>query len=97
MNLNTQKILKKRKPHIGFLHGSISLIGAIILSYLIMMVFSKYMPGDYAVKIIPSIIITPILISITGLWLLFSHTIILSLIKFLVSTILLSILIKVFS
>ena len=95
MNSNTHKQLKKRKPQIGFLHGTISLFGAIILAYLTMMVYSKYMPGDYAVKIIPSMILTPILISILGLWLLFSQKLSTCLFKFLLSSIMLILIIKV--
>lgn len=73
--------LNEQKPYIGFAHGFTCIIGAIILGYLCMMLFSKFMPGDYGVKIIPSIVLTPIMISLFGLWLLFSKSIFSSIIK----------------
>ena len=96
MNIRTFSKTNERKSKIGFFHGIISLIGGIILGYLIMMTFSKYMPGDYAIKIIPSIILTPIIITILGLWLLFSQTLTTSIIKFIIACAILFILIEVF-
>jgi len=96
MNLNTQRILKKKKSKIGFFHGTLSIIGGILLGYLIMMVFSMYIPGDNAIKIMPSIIVTPIAICIAGLWLLFSKTTIVCILKILLLSIILIFFIKVF-
>lgn len=93
--MNNIRNSNERKPRIGFLHGTLSILGGVILGYLIMMTFSKYMPGDYAIKIIPSIILTPIIISLSGLWLLFSQTINSSIIKFVIACIILFILLKV--
>jgi len=88
--------INEKKSNIGFFHGTLSICGGIILGYLVMMVFSKYTPGDYAIKIIPSVILTPIIISFTGLWLLFSPTLSSSMIKFIIACIILFILIKGF-
>ena len=85
----------EKKSNIGFFHGTLSLFGGVILGYLIMMTFSKYIPGDYAIKIIPSVILTPIIISISGLWLLFSQTLKSSIIKFTTACIVLLVLIEV--
>jgi hypothetical protein len=93
-NKNIHKVNRK-KSKIGFFHGILSLFGGVILGYLVMMTFSKYMPGDYAIKIIPSIILTPIIISLAGLWLLFSQTLMSNVIKFTTACTILFILIKV--
>ncbi len=85
-----------QKSKIGFTHGFTCIVGGIILAYLTMMLFSKFMPGDYGVKIVPSIILTPILICVFGLWLLFSKTIFQSLLKFIIPSIILFIIIKGF-
>lgn len=65
--------LYEPKSNIGWVHGSIACIGALICAFLTMMLFSALMFGDYAYKIVPSIILTPILITVFGLWLLFSE------------------------
>jgi len=85
--MNTKKTFKtnEQKSKIGFVHGSISIIGGIVLSYLFMMLFSKFMPGDYGVKIVPAIVLTPIFISLFGLWVLFSRSILYALSKLLIA------------
>ena len=74
--MNNKRIFKlnEQKSNIGFVHCCISTFGGIILAYLFMMLFSKFIPGDYGIKIVPSIVLTPIFMSIFGLWLLFSKT-----------------------
>ena len=82
MNNQTTITTKKMRSSIDLFRGLIAIFGDIILGYLIMMIFSKYMIGDNAIKIMPSIILTPVIISFTGLWLLFSKTLVISVIKF---------------
>ena len=79
-----KRYLLEPKSKIGFGHGSITIFGAIILAYLTMMIYSKFMIGDYGIKIVPSMILTPLLISIYALWLLFSNTIFNSIKKLLI-------------
>jgi len=95
MNSQKNSITNETKSKIGFVHGTISLVGGVILAYLFMMIFSKYFPGDYAVKIIPSIVLTPIVISIFGIWLLFSQSVRVSIIKFTIACILFVFIIEV--
>ena len=92
----TIQYLNAKKSNIGFVHGFISIFGAVLLSYLTMMCFSKYMPFDTAIKIVPAFILTPMLISFYGIWLLFSKTIIKSLIKLSTLSLVFIILLKVF-
>lgn len=87
--------LNEQKSNIGFVHGFTCIIGAVILGYLSMMIFSKFMPGDYGLKIVPSIVLTPITISVFGLWLLFSKSIFSSFIKLFVLSALFIIILKV--
>lgn len=87
---------KEQKSKIGFAHGSISIMGGIVLAYLFLMVFTKYMPGDYGVRIVPSIVLTPIFISIFGLWLLFSKSIFQAIFKFVLPCIFLLLILKAF-
>lgn len=84
--MNKKKFsINEQKSTIGFVHGSISIIGGIVLAYLSMMLFSKFMPGDYGIKIVPSIVLTPIVMSLFGLWLLFSKSILHSILKLLIA------------
>lgn len=85
--------LYEPKSSIGWVHGILACIGALICAYLTMMLFSALIPGDYVQKIIPSIILTPILISAYGLWILFSNSIILLLKKTILCSLLFIILI----
>jgi len=73
---NMKKNIYEPKSNIGWVHGFIACIGALICAYLTMMLFSTLMYGDYAYQIIPSIILTPLLMTAYGLWLLFSEKII---------------------
>ncbi|WP_072681340.1 hypothetical protein [Arcobacter sp. LA11] len=73
---NIKKYIYEPKSNIGWGHGLLACIGAVCCAYLTMMLFSALMYGDYAYQIIPSIILTPILMTAYGLWLLFSEKII---------------------
>ncbi|WP_037940374.1 hypothetical protein [Sulfurospirillum arcachonense] len=68
--------LYKSQPKIGWVHGLIICFGALVCAYLTMMLVSLLVQGDYVYKILPSMILTPIIISCYGLWLLFSPRII---------------------
>jgi uncharacterized membrane protein YeaQ/YmgE (transglycosylase-associated protein family) len=63
--------LNEPKTKIGWVHGFLSCIGSVFIAYLIMSFISTTISADYAFKIIPSMIGTPILICIVGIWLLF--------------------------
>ena len=84
------------KSKIGWVHGCICILGGIILAYLTMMIYSKFMIGDNGVKIVPSMILTPVLIACFSLWLLFSKTIIESLKKLLFTALFIAIILKAF-
>lgn len=84
------------KSKIGFGHGIVTIIGAIILGYLTMMLYSKFMVGDAGVKIIPSMILTPLFMACYSIWLLFSKTIIQSIQKLLILSIVIVVILKVF-
>ncbi len=92
---NLKNYLYQAKSKIGFGHGSIVVFGSIILSYLTMMLYSKYMFGDYGVKIVPSMILTPLLMSAFSFWLLFSKTIMQSIQKFFLTSLLFIIILKI--
>lgn len=64
--------LREPKSSIGWAHGILATISAIILGFVTMINISLFIPSDIAVKIIPNMIITPIIICIYGLWILFS-------------------------
>ena len=70
----TKNFLHETKSSIGLVHGILACIGAVILSFLTTMQLTHLIVGDYAIRIVPAIILTPILMSIYGLWLLFSKT-----------------------
>lgn len=67
-----QNYLYCSRSEIGFIHGLIICIASVCSAYLTMMLFSSIMFGDYIYKVLPSILITPILISIFAIWFLFS-------------------------
>ena len=69
-----KNFLYRTKSKIGLVHGIIACIGAVVLSFLTTMILSTIISGNYAIKIIPSMILTPILISFYGIWLLFCKT-----------------------
>lgn len=89
--------LYESKSNIGWTHGLSTCIGALICAYLTMMIFSSVQNGDNVYKIIPSIVFTPILMSIYGLVFLFSDNLI-SVIKrflFIFSGLLISLIISI--
>ncbi|WP_044417404.1 hypothetical protein [Halarcobacter anaerophilus] len=67
-----KKYLFESKPKIGLVHGISTILGSFILAFLSMMVFSKFMQGDFAFKVMPSVVFTPVLTTVYGFWLLFS-------------------------
>jgi len=73
---NIKKFIYEPKSKIGWAHGLLVSIFAIICANLTMSVFIAFYEGDFAQRIIPSMIITPILMMIYGLWFLFSKSII---------------------
>lgn len=80
------------KTKIGWVHGSLTILFSFILSYLVAMIFSSLGFEDYAVKIVPAMILVPILVSFFGIWLLNSVNILSMLKKFLLISLILSIL-----
>lgn len=77
----TKNFLYESKSKIGLVHAALACIGAVLLSYLTTMLLSSIIIGDFALKIIPSMILTPILMSFYGIWILFSRTRILAIKK----------------
>jgi len=73
MIANLKNYLYEPKSKIGWVHGLLACFGALVCAYLTMMIFTSLASGDYAHRIIPSIIITPILMSVYGLYFLFTH------------------------
>jgi len=94
-----KNFLHESRSKIGLVHGFISCIGAAVLSYLTSMVLSMIITGNYSLKIVPSMMLVPILMSIYGIWILFSKTRFIALKKvlftFVLLVLILSILIKV--
>lgn len=74
--------LNEPKTKIGWVHGICTIIASIILAYLTAMLYSSLNFSDYAIKMIPAMIMTPILISFFGIWLLNSSTLFIMLKKF---------------
>ena len=66
--------LGEPKSKIGWVHGFIACIGSFISSFVIVSSFPIITKGDFAYKIIPWMIITPIIIVVIGTWLLFSKS-----------------------
>ena len=67
--------LSEPKTKIGWVHGSLTILFSFLLSYLVAMIFSSLDFEDYAVKIVPAMILVPILVSFFGIWLLNSISI----------------------
>ncbi|RXJ69120.1 hypothetical protein CRV08_03665 [Halarcobacter ebronensis] len=88
--------INEPKPKIGLVHATFAILGSFVLAYLTMMVYSKFMVGDYAIKIMPTVIFTPILIPLYGIWLLFSKKLLMVILKILAILIPCIILLKVF-
>lgn len=84
--------LSEPKTKIGWVHGSLTILFSFLLSYLVAMIFSSLDFEDYAVKIVPAMILVPILVSFFGIWLLNSVNILSMLKKFLLISLILSIL-----
>lgn len=70
----TYSYLNKPKAKIGWVYGFSVIFACIFLSYLTGMVISSIKFNDYTIQIIPSMIMTPIFMSIFGLWLLNSSS-----------------------
>lgn len=66
--------LYEPKTKIGWVHGLLACIGGAYLSFFSMMSLSHMIDADYAIKLLPTMISTPILICFFGLWLLYSQT-----------------------
>lgn len=66
--------LFETKSKIGYIHGFLTLAGSVLLAFLTMMSVTAMIDSDYALKIMPSMIATPIVISIYAIFILFSKT-----------------------
>ncbi len=88
--IRNDSFLVESKSNIGWTHGFITCIGSIVCAYLTMMIVARFIEGDYALKIVPAIILTPLLISVYALWILFSRTIVVSLLKVVMQSLLLA-------
>jgi|GEM_PF-1737731 len=86
-----KKYLHEPKSKIGLVHGLAACICSLLCAYLTMMIFTSIAFGDYAYRVIPSIILTPVLISVYGLFFLFSESLISLLKKSLLSIFILTI------
>ncbi len=62
------------KTTIGWVHGAVTLVGAYGLAYLSGMSLSLVFKGDAAMRLLPSMLLTPLLVCCFGFWLLFSKT-----------------------
>ncbi len=62
------------KTTIGWVHGVVTLVGAYGLAYLSGMSLSLVFKGDAAMRLLPSMLFTPLLVCCFGFWLLFSKT-----------------------
>lgn len=66
--------LRAPKTTIGWAHGVLTLVGAFSLAYLGGMSVTLVLKGDAAMRLLPSMLLTPLLICCFGFWLLFSKT-----------------------
>lgn len=71
MKKDFMTLLYEPKTKIGWVHGFLACIGSAVIAYLTMALISSIINADYAFKIIPSMIGTPILLCIISFWLLF--------------------------
>lgn len=92
MFTNIKNFIYEPKSKIGWVHGLLACLFAAVCSNLTMTIVTALLSGDFAQRIIPSMIFTPILVSIYGLWFLFSD----SLINFLKKTFYTIILLSIF-
>ncbi|MGE4382340.1 MAG: hypothetical protein AB7D41_03985 [Arcobacter sp.] len=84
MRKSFYSFLNESKTKIGWVHGILTIVFSVVLAYLFAMLFSTFAFKDYAIKIIPAMILTPILISFFGIYLLNSVSILNMLKKFLI-------------
>ncbi|MCV6607864.1 MAG: hypothetical protein OIF32_06610 [Campylobacterales bacterium] len=76
--MNLQKLIStiyESKSHIGWTHGVLSVVGGVVLAFFSGTLLTSFLAGDFPLRIVPSMILTPILVSIFGIWILFSNTI----------------------
>ena len=69
------------KTTIGWVHGALTVVGAFALAYLGGMSTSLVLKGDAAMRLLPSMLLTPLLVCCFGFWLLFSKTLLHVMIK----------------
>ena len=62
------------KTTIGWVHGVVTLLGAYGLAYLSGMSLSLVFKGDAAMRLLPSMLLTPLFSVLFWFWLLFSKT-----------------------
>lgn len=65
---------REPKTRIGWAHGILAILGAFALAYLNGMALTSLLKGDYAERILPMMILTPMFVSVYGIWLLCSKT-----------------------
>ncbi len=86
MKKDFMTLLYEPKTKIGWVHGILACIGGFYLSFFSMMSLSYIIKADYAIKLLPTMIITPILICFFALWLLLCSTLLCCLKKILYAT-----------
>ncbi|AFL68897.1 hypothetical protein [Sulfurospirillum barnesii] len=65
---------KEPKTTIGWAHGIMAILGAFALAYGSGMSLSTLLQGDAAMRLLPSMLLTPVMACGFGFWLLFSKT-----------------------
>jgi len=93
---NIKKFIYEPKSKIGWVHGLLACLFAVICSNLTMSIFIAIYDGDFAQRIIPSMIITPLLICIYGIWFLFSNSLLVFLKKAIFSLVFLSVILIIY-
>jgi len=76
------------KTTIGWAHGVLTLLGAYGLAYLSGMSLSLLFKGDAALRLLPSMLLTPLLVCCFGFWLLFSKTLLEVIVKIVIMALL---------
>lgn len=66
--------LSESKSKIGWVHGIVACVGSFSSTFIIISSLPIITKGDLAYKIIPWMILTPIVIVVIGTWLLFSKS-----------------------
>lgn len=64
--------VRKNKEKIGLGYGIAVSLSAIFFAYLFCSSLVSFLPGDYAQRIVPMMIATPVATSIFGIWFLLS-------------------------